>query len=1034
MLDGAKAGICVVELARIPLQGTDTGTLASSTPFGIPEFDLERDTKRYKMNWNLSKQLRITAALATVLTALYTSPSVVAEERLVVPERTWQGIPGLERTAQDRSHLTARLSKDDGATWNDGLLLDERSYVSYPDGVEDRDGLIWITYDRDRKGSGDILFATFREHDVLAGRNVSGAVRLKQKVSSLDVLKLVPQDWDAALAGDEVMKRLVKVTGQQVKGAHDAEFVSVGDHAYIVAEVNDIRAGESAGWPEIYCALSIVNLKTLQVEEVVPFARSEQEFANATLPVGACFVPRIVQKDDRSLRCYFASEQPGKRQADTWFRDFDLATRAFAPTIHKAKLKTAAGIFDMQPRHFHDDAAAHGFQKPAKDYGLYLFDSFKDFNGQKYIALNNYPGKQNALALVHDDLATFEVIGHYNEPQSAALSESAVNRLPDGTWMAICRNDSGNYHFTTSADGTQWSVGKELPFVPNGANSKPTFDRFAGVYYLGWQEATKIQGVNRSVFNIDVSRDGKTWQRKYRFETPHSFQYPTFHEHEGVIWLVVTQGDKDGSRKERIMFGKLEEVGQFEPQTGKTRIDWPAPPPPPPPPPALMKRGVKLFTDRDYVIDEMPIAVRDLPFHRTSIEQTDVIVTRPGRLLALTPTIRPKAASQEAALQQAGFTKVDVPEVQLFAGEINRVSLYQKVVQTGERLQFRKLVLLVLADGAAVRSFDPLAPVVIMNPGAEFQDDARPGAMIIGMDRTPKGRIWGCWTGTGDKRDGYFLLATSDDGGNSWSKPRLAVGVRTEATQQISGALVGNLWSDPKGRLWVFFDQQLGDPQERITNWFMRCDEPDAVEPQWSDPVMFAEGCTLNKPTVLTSGEWLLPVSDWHKQTARVFVSTDQGDSWKERSHLKFPGWQFDEHMMVELKDGRLWMLARTSGQPYESFSSDGGRTWSPPQQAATVQNVSARFFLRRLQSGRILLVKNSSPRPAKKATGTARIYTPRPAYAWYSMTSSSFRTAPTLVLHRAANGGCMPVAVLVWRRCDAMALHRWRREMNQAR
>ena len=37
--------------------------------------------------------------------------------------------------------------------------------------------------------------------------------------------------------------------------------------------------------------------------------------------------------------------------------------------------------------------------------------------------------------------------------------------------------------------------------------------------------------------------------------------------------------------------------------------------------------------------------------------------------------------------------------------------------------------------------------------------------MIIGMDRTPKGRIWGCWTGTGDKKDGYFLLATSDDDG-----------------------------------------------------------------------------------------------------------------------------------------------------------------------------------------------------------------------------------------------------------------------------
>ena len=101
----------------------------------------------------------------------------------------------------------------------------------------------------------------------------------------------------------------------------------------------------------------------------------------------------------------------------------------------------------------------------------------------------------------------------------------------------------------------------------------------------------------------------------------------------------------------------------------------------------------------------MPDVVRDLPFHRTSIEKTDVTVTMPGTLFALTPTIRPnaasqEAASQEAALQKAGFKKVDVPEVQLFPGEINRVSLYLKTVRSCERLHFKKLVLLVLADGA----------------------------------------------------------------------------------------------------------------------------------------------------------------------------------------------------------------------------------------------------------------------------------------------------------------------------------------------
>ena len=767
---------------------------------------------------------------------------------------------------------------------------------------------------------------------------------------------LVPQNWDAALAGDLVMQRLVRVSAPQVKGAHDAEFVCVGDRAYIVEHDNDREPGHGAG-AAMYCVLTVVNLRTLQVEKTHSLAKAGQTFANTTLPDAQVFVPRILRKDEHTLRTYFCS-QPQGEQAVTWYRDFDLRTQTFTTTIGKAQLKTAAGVFDMEPRHFHADAAAQGFTKPPVREGLYIFDSFKEFNGQRYVALNNFPGKQNALALLHDDFKTFEVLGHYNEPQSEQLSESAVNRLPDGTWMAICRNDAGNYHFTTSKDGKTWTVGKPEPFVPNGLNSKPTFDKFGGVYYLGWQENTRIQDCRRSVFNVDVSRDGKTWERKYRFESPHSFQYPTFHEHQGAIWLAVSQSDHKGTT-DRIMFGKLEPTGKFESQEGRKRIEWPAPPLPEP---AFMKRGVPLFTDREYVIAEMPEAVRNLPFHRTGIEKTDVRVTKPGTLFALTPTPRPKAASEETALLKAGFTRVDVPETQLFPGEINRVSLYRKAVNQGERLHFKKMVLLVAAEGAELREEDGLFPVVLPNPGAQFQDDARPGAMIIGMDRTPKGRIWGCWTGTGDKQDGYFLLATSDDQGATWSKPRLAVGARTDASQKLSGALVGNLWTDPKGRLWLFFDQQLGDPQKRITNWFIRCDDPDAAEPKWSEPVQFAEGCTLNKPTVLKNGDWLLPVSDWQKKTARVFASVNEGATWKERGSVQFPNWQYDEHMAVELRDGRLWMLARTSGQPHESFSADGGVTWSTPNQAATLQNVSSRFFLRRLNSGRILLVKNGSP------------------------------------------------------------------------
>lgn len=155
------------------------------------------------------------------------------------------------------------------------------------------------------------------------------------------------------------------------------------------------------------------------------------------------------------------------------------------------------------------------------------------------LALNNVSLK------IDPGMDTFEVLGQFNQPGALKLTEAAVNRLPDGSWMAICRQEAGNrnYTFSASQDGRNWSVNEYRPFVENGTNSKPAFEKFFGIYYLGWQEATRVDGVSRSVFNIDVSVDGVHWERKYRFETAKSFQYPVFREYRGTVYLTVTQGD-----------------------------------------------------------------------------------------------------------------------------------------------------------------------------------------------------------------------------------------------------------------------------------------------------------------------------------------------------------------------------------------------------------------------------------------------------------------------------------------------------------
>ena len=266
-------------------------------------------------------------------------------------------------------------------------------------------------------------------------------------------------------------------------------------------------------------------------------------------------------------------------------------------------------------------------------------------------------------------------------------------------------------------------------------------------------------------------------------------------------------------------------------------------------------------------------------------------------------------------------------------------------------------------------------PVINTDPGERYSDKNRRNCnMVIGADRTPGGRIWAAWVSGGDSDKAYFVIATSDDDAETWSKPRMVIDPKNHPSGLRRRTLVGNFWTDPNGRLWLFFDQSMSFFDGRAGDWYIRCDNPDAKRPVWTRPKRIWHGCTLQKPTVLSTGQWLLPISLWqmryvyqkqklllaldNQRKAWVFVSTDRGASWTKHGSVKFPHFSFDEHMIVELKDGRLWMTARTAKGIYETFSSDRGKTWSKPLPSKIV-NTAARHFIRRLASGRILLVKN---------------------------------------------------------------------------
>jgi hypothetical protein len=100
--------------------------------------------------------------------------------------------PPTERLA-GRSHMSAYLSEDEGKTWKGGLLLDERSSVSYPDGFQAPDGLIHILYDWNRHTDAEILLAKFREEDILAGKLVSQDARLRMLANKATGPKPAPR-------------------------------------------------------------------------------------------------------------------------------------------------------------------------------------------------------------------------------------------------------------------------------------------------------------------------------------------------------------------------------------------------------------------------------------------------------------------------------------------------------------------------------------------------------------------------------------------------------------------------------------------------------------------------------------------------------------------------------------------------------------------------------------------------------------------------------------------------------------------------
>ena len=246
-----------------------------------------------------------------------------------------------------------------------------------------------------------------------------------------------------------------------------------------------------------------------------------------------------------------------------------------------------------------------------------------------------------------------------------------------------------------------------------------------------------------------------------------------------------------------------------------------------------------------------------------------------------------------------------------------------------------------------------------------YYTDHRMWQGIPGIEVTKNGRIFATFYSgqKGETIGNYIMLVKSDDDGKTFSEPIAAAYLENHRCFDPC------LWIDPKDRLWLFWAIQ---PETAV--YGVCCDNPDDNELKWSEVKKIGHDVMMNKPVVLSTGEWILPISVWqrvnmaildfmdskHTEGAFAYKSSDNGESFVKLGAALTPPKDaaFHEHMIVELLDGRLMMLLRTLYGIGLSYSYDRGKTWSEVVDSGIKGPVS-RFHITRLKSGKLLLINH---------------------------------------------------------------------------
>lgn len=267
-----------------------------------------------------------------------------------------------------------------------------------------------------------------------------------------------------------------------------------------------------------------------------------------------------------------------------------------------------------------------------------------------------------------------------------------------------------------------------------------------------------------------------------------------------------------------------------------------------------------------------------------------------------------------------------------------------------------------------------------------YEQAPYPSCHAATIVETTNGSLVASWFGgTAERNPDVCIYVSRYQNGNWQEAKEVANGIQPDGSRLPTWNPV--LFQAPGGELHLFY--KIGPSPS--TWWGMTMTSSDGGL-NWSKPERLPGnliGAVKNKPIVLKDGTWLSPSSNEAKGwTSHVELSSNAGKTWELIGPLNDgTSIRAIQPTLLAHPDGRVQMLARgRQGKIVESWSNDGGRTWTPLKDGLLPNNNSGLDAVA-LKDGRFLLVYNHStseqPGMGHKGRGILNVAISRDGKDW---------------------------------------------------